>query len=509
MEPKRYDVRETSVHLRRPSQRNEWVLADGKRVNSATLGPPRDIAPYMLVMDLSFSAFFAYCAQKMHPDKYGPATATDYIRIPTFYSLFAPVVWQWNQINLLLNMFDAEDISTEIFIVAMSGSVISLADTTPPCFYTGKAYNASMHIAAAAGGGDDSQRTVPAICLPFVVSYSCMKLLLMAIAIYYSFFSPNARVLAARAALSTLVVIGVSVLFLHFLEPQAPNDALYEFRAVFFGGTFFAIELLCSFAQLPCSLCSWIGAPVILQVPLDLAFSQKRWERLFFITLGNVVARTVTQLDDDSSVRNSSIYLLLPLVTFLIKCQYFDMSSHSVYTPGHAMRVSRIRGFTWALMHVPLIGAVHWISISLAALQALTDPEGTASRVCGLACVHYSRAVITFVLTNLLLQSLHVGDGDKGARRLCRPVRMCVRLTIVLAEFLLLAFAHDVVSSNSYLAISLGILILATAVEAWGKRVRNYALLAATAESGSRLPGGGANIPTTASTTAATPLLVQ
>ena len=120
-----------------------------------------------------------------------------------------------------------------------------------------------------------------------------------------------------------------------------------------------------------------------------------------------------------------------------------------------------------------------------------------------------SRAVITFVLTNLLLQSLHVGDGDKGARRLSRPVRICVRLSIVLVEFLLLVFAHDAVSSNSYLAISLGILCLATAVEAWGKRVRKYTLLA-TAESGARRPGAPrANSPTAASTTAATPLLVQ
>ena len=112
-----------------------------------------------------------------------------------------------------------------------------------------------------------------------------------------------------------------------------------------------------------------------VETPLDLSYSEKRWERLFFVTLGTVVARAVTTLDDDFDIRLVGVYAFLPWLTFLLKCQYFDLAAHSCATPGHAMRTSRLRGFLWVLAHLPMIAAMHWLSVAMSQLQVF-DADG-------------------------------------------------------------------------------------------------------------------------------------
>ena len=284
-------VRETSTQLRWPRQRNWWVeTADGKRVNSSSLGPPRAIAPYLLVMDLSFSAYFSFLAGKIRREINHEEGAFDSSVLPAFFCLLAPVVWQWNQVNLLLNMFDPEDISTELLVVALSTAVIGLADCTPRCMFIG------------ADTGEHGSDPGDADCTSFAVVFMMLKLVTAVYACYYAWQARGARILAARSVLGTACVGAAcaALLALPSESGSGEGEEMDEFRAVYFGLTAFAIELGTSFAPLPCSLCSKLGLhSLTLSMPLDLSYSEKRWERLFFVTLGTVVARAVTTLDGE------------------------------------------------------------------------------------------------------------------------------------------------------------------------------------------------------------------
>ena len=87
-------VRETSTQLRWPRQRNWWVeTADAKRVNSSTLGPARAIAPYLLVMDLSFSAYFSFLAGKIRREINHEEGAFDSSVLPAWLPWSLRVTW--------------------------------------------------------------------------------------------------------------------------------------------------------------------------------------------------------------------------------------------------------------------------------------------------------------------------------------------------------------------------------------------------------------------------------
>ena len=472
-------VRETSSHLRRPRPHLIWGKDDGGkrqqlrlmrtwktgqpvRYSAVPSQPPRAIAPYVLVLDLSFSAYFTFTAGLIKRQVDGHEIEADASVLSAFFSLLAPVVWQWNQANLLLNMFDPEDISTELMVVVLSASLISLADTTPRCFYIG----------VVPGDEDDPGE---ADCVPFATAFAAMKAIVLIYAAYYACFAPGARILAARSTCGVLVTIAALVALVRI--PSGDDNTT---RAVLFGSVEFVIELATTFAPLPCSLCQILGLPFVLALPLDLRYSEQRWERLFFITLGAVIARAVTTLDDDFSTRIVGTYALLPWMTFLIKCQYFDLASHSTATPGHAMRTSRLRGFLWALLHVPLIGSVQWVSVAVSQLTVFDADGGHVPKpweTCGRACEHSSRALIMYMLTNLLLQLTHAGDGDAAAglppRRLSRPARVAIRLLCIGSQVAVMLVATDRLSAMNYLVLLLGLLTVGTAVEVWGKRHRS------------------------------------
>ena len=119
-----------------------------------------------------------------------------------------------------------------------------------------------------------------------------------------------------------------------------------------------------------------------------------------------------------------------------------------------------------------------WLSVAMSQLQVFDADGAHTSRPwesCGLACAHYSRSVVTYMASCLVLQLLHAADGSARERRIGRVGRHAVRLAVIGGELALHFFATTKVGAYYYVLSSLGMLTAATAVEAWGKRPRKAA----------------------------------
>ena len=166
------------------------------------------------------------------------------------------------------------------------------------------------------------------------------------------------------------------------------------------------------------------------------------------------------------------------------------------------MRTSRLRGFFWALLHVPLIGSVQWVSVAVSQLTVFDADGGHVPKpweTCGLACVHSSRALLMYLGCNLLLQLTHAGDGDAGAglppRRLSRRARVAIRVLFIGGEVVVMLTAPHRVSAMNYLTLTLGVLAAGTALEVWGKRTPPPKELNDAAAAATGGAGGGTSAP--------------
>ena len=110
------DCRETAARFRFPVQRQFWELRDdGTRANSAD-GDARGMPPYILVMDLVFSAVFARSAQLTRLGLHG---------VLAFFQVYVPISWLWMLANNRFNLFDPEDLSFEVFnLLLMAGAMV-------------------------------------------------------------------------------------------------------------------------------------------------------------------------------------------------------------------------------------------------------------------------------------------------------------------------------------------------------------------------------------------------
>jgi len=184
----------------------------------------------------------------------------------------------------------------------------------------------------------------------------------------------------------------------------------------------------------------------------------------------NAIARSFDALDSEFTWRAGVMCATVPWAAFLIKTFYFDLCQVDLDTPAigrHATEISTSRAALWSLLHLPLIGCICWVSVSL--VKVLLGPTAAPHEVGGpppaapgiahmwgsahargqsapdddslhavkLAHAPHGRwqlcaAFIAFIVIGTLQQSLHRGSG-RGSRRCGKRRRMLIRMVGLVA----------------------------------------------------------------------------
>ena len=158
-----HDVRESALRFRYPVLRQRWLKLEGsnRRVNSADR-EKRGMPPYLLIMDLAFSALITDVARV--------TVGTDGINgLNNFWFLYCPLGWMWMTLNLRYAVADPEDISAELFVFASMTVLLYLVYLVRPCF-----------IADVVGDGTGA-------CTDWIVAYGLVRALNLALAAYIAY----------------------------------------------------------------------------------------------------------------------------------------------------------------------------------------------------------------------------------------------------------------------------------------------------------------------------------
>ena len=474
------DCRETAARFRLPVARQVWVRrADGSRANSSD-GAARGTPPYILIMDLVFSAVFSRSAQMTRLGATG---------VIAFFLVFLPVSWLWTLANNRFNCFDPEDLSFELFNLLLMAGAMLVALNAEECLcavasrsFTDRERSLPAYTAFAAECDDGAANS----CLFVVVGYSCTRLLITALSVYIGTFVPLASALKYREGLTILIVLPLYVVLITQMIVKSTAAGVYNHWVppILWGvstliemGVELGCHSLLRFA--PKSLAQPLVKRLVLKVPMNIAYAEARYERMVVIALGFVVGVSVVESNIDGfsyfSAHGLEVCFGVPWLAFALKVFYFDLSPH--HRSGHcthAMRTSVPRAMAWTLLHGPLIGTVLWISQATDALlnlEQLADPSFSGKKALTVrdsATTSYAGAVTIFLAVCTVQQTLHKGAGH-GHRKLGRTKRLLLRICSIAALALhpLILGAHADYSLVFWSVIL--VITLTAAIELWGR----------------------------------------
>ena len=338
-----HDARETASRFRLPAPRQVYIVNEaGERVNSAE-GQKRGMPPYLLIVDLTFATASFQAAKVLeHSDIFG---------VPYFFMLLFSIVWIWVKLNTRLNCYDPEDLSFELFILAISTSVIACAFHIPPCFLTdatragggegldaaAQVHCANLTIPALAAGVleapgdatacDEMARVVNATCAPppeprapsrahtgsifsaganecfdFVAFLAFTRLLLVGLHVWIAVHVPLVRKsIFFCESLSSLAWMPIMAVLLHKTSSPSERDSYTE-------GSLAIMLVMATLLDIvavhgPAIFRKSVPKPFrgqiekfIPAVPLNIAYAEARNERLIIIGIGTVIAEGLRQV---------------------------------------------------------------------------------------------------------------------------------------------------------------------------------------------------------------------
>ena len=497
-----HDIRQTAARFRWPVQRQQWVVTDDggttRRHNSAD-AQKRGVPPYLLIMDLVFAAIFTATSQVMYLGHGGVAL---------FFALFLPQMWLWMLTNYRYNGFDAEDISFELVNVLLMVGVMGLATNLKGCFcslmtredswflsYSNSSSTFapvySQMVDERCEGANEVEHVEGEVCALFFVTYAGVRLLLGALSLYVAYHVRRARALLWRELL--VLIILVPLLFAIFVElgSDATSVTVVLWLAAMLIDVLLDVGCHVWLACTPAS-CEPVARALMLRVPMNIAYAEARYERMFVIAVGNVVANAIADSGHERFRTKwgakTQLVIGVPWVALLLKLFYFDLSPHHGAGTGvHAMRSSVPRAVLWSLLHGPLLGCILWISTGLdvliagldtdlaAAYDAASGDAATADDdpIQSAARWNFAAAMCCYLLCCTAQQVLHRGAGH-GHRRLGRTKRMCVRGAFMFAFLLLPAVwqgaqcTGGLCNAGFFWALILGTTVCAV-VELWGR----------------------------------------
>ncbi len=465
------DPGHTARRWRLPVQRQRW---HNSRSTSDWSSVTRRVPIYLLVMDLTFNALFAI---------FGSVLRIGLSGVPQFFRLYLPLQWHWMVINSRMCLFDADDVSSDVFVTLVLFATLGLALHSPVCFYelngafdpapnwvcNGTAIPAASTVAAELGGKT---------CTPFFAFYLLMRLISTVHVLYVSAAVSTSRFLLVREMLGWVFSVPLMV---HVASGDT-EDSLPAVQSVFFiagvGDMFFNLvlqPLLVAIHRLVRRACGGKLKPrvelvlryVINRVPYDSDYLEQRWQRMLVLSLGSVVANAVY----DGSNVNSALAAPMPLaagislMSLLVKIYCFDLSPQFVAVQGHALRSKGFRGKLWTMLYGVLLGNVRWLSISADVLikpMPASGPELIAAGF-GEDRLSFIAALTTFMLVVTGMHLTHTSAGSEI------PVHQWWRYALRLL-YISLAWALAIGMSGgrgSYFWTVMTLLTMLAALELW------------------------------------------
>ena len=337
-----HDIRQTAARFRWPVQRQQWVVTDDggttRRHNSAD-AQKRGVPPYLLIMDLVFAAIFTATSQVMYLGHGGVAL---------FFALFLPQMWLWMLTNYRYNGFDAEDISFELVNVLLMVGVMGLATNLKGCFcslmtredswflsYSNSSSTFtpvySQMVDERCEGANEVEHVEGEVCALFFVTYAGVRLLLGALSLYVAYHVRRARALLWRELL--VLIILVPLLFAIFVElgSDATSVTVVLWLAAMLIDVLLDVGCHVWLACTPAS-CEPVARALMLRVPMNIAYAEARYERMFVIAVGNVVANAIADSGHERFRTKwgakTQLVIGVPWVALLLKLFYFDLSPH-------------------------------------------------------------------------------------------------------------------------------------------------------------------------------------
>lgn len=265
-----HDARETATRFHWPMPRQEWVEVDGTTIAqpAADALDRQGKPPYLLILDLGFSALFAQLTEEMTR-----TTDNRWGKIGRFLLLFSPLFHIWLVFNRTFNRFDAEDVSFELFVMVILGSVLGLVSFTTSVFFS-----------------EDTVGAERPFVEPFVASFMCARILIVSLDVYISYHVAAARPQLKQdlVALTACAIPVACMVPLHDGFGHSPTEENLFMLSLLFFSTW-PFELALSFMWSAFLRRRGIQRKKIYPVPLSIPYTETRLERVIVIAIGSWV----------------------------------------------------------------------------------------------------------------------------------------------------------------------------------------------------------------------------
>jgi low temperature requirement protein LtrA len=419
-----------------------------------------------------------------------------------FFGLLLPVAWLWDQANRFFNRFDQEDMISELYVVLLMAGAMVLAFNQRACFFDDllpREGNATHTRGGWRAGGALEAGAPPLLtpepgahCAYFAAAFGCCRATQTVLTLYVGCFVRLARPLVWRE-LAMWVVAG-------------PALGMLAARTRFLGPWYVELLMLTilvvdMFVSLGPELAPKRMRALNVGVALDAQYTIMRYERMIIIAIGSICANATSRAFASAQAFDWSILAMCaatPWAAFLIKVFYFDCCQlddddslvHSESAPSassgplevlaqqiananlsnsgsggktrsvHATELSAARALVWSFLHLPLIGCILWVSVSLSQLVGVIAIAPASSSAAhphphppaappppllslssgppplpmtptpeaeGPVPWHLCAAFAAFIGIGTLQQVLHRGSG-RGTRKLGKKRRIVLRL---------------------------------------------------------------------------------
>ena len=409
-----------------PARVSQDELDDAK-----TAGTMR-VPLYMFCLDLAFAATFSVCSQIFQLSR-----VDDDFSIPRFFATFLPVAWLWDHTNRHFNRFDQEDLISELTVIVLMSGAMALALNLRACFFADEL--------------DAPEQDVPTrdSCLYVASAYGTMRAVLSLLTLYVSAFVPSARRLLRGEAMLWLLLAPSFVLFAinSQLVSNGLSDMGVSLRFQLLLVVACAVDVLITLRdEMVLPMLSWLSprcwAPRLkgCDLALEGRYAIMPNERMIIISIGNICLNATKEAFLTLPAfdwRGVAMCAATPWAAFLIKVFYFDLfqiDPEAFEGAGrHATEISKPRAAVWSLSHLPMLGTILWIAVSLTKLlmpvPRVRAPHGHW---------HLAAAFSAYLALGTLQQCLHQGSG-RGSRRCGRRRRLMIR-TVFLAMLLAAQF---------------------------------------------------------------------
>ena len=462
-------------------QRQRWLVqTDGKRVNSAA-GTKRGMPPYLLIMDLAFSALFILCSEVLYLGLDG---------VWRFFMLFLPLFWHWAVIVARLNMCDAEDICSDVYVLLIMVCGVSAAISLPDCFCSIDRNRHTVNSMPLCSMQSTAENNLPTSvdhtcesefhvgqgisgCTGFAMSYVAMRLVSSCMVLRMGVHVVHARALVRRDAVAWLFNLPL-LYFLARGKLGTTGAEVYNGVLLFVSGV---ADLLTQALPSLLTLCRVTLPPSFeSRIPLNVPHLEARYERMLTISLGNLISTTITDVRsttphfDGRSIRAA---LAVPLVAMLIKIFYFDLSpqfggsgSSSGSGALHALHASAFRGAVWAMLQGPLQAILRWLAVA-SMVQVAPKHVGRASQSNTDARWSLVSASVCFMLVITALHATHKGEGHPN-RKMSKTARFAMRGIWILIMLIVGATVSTCVREPMFWLV-VGSMYALAALELWGR----------------------------------------